>query len=93
MDNIETLVKIFEVGHPVIGSEVGLTAVQLKALEAKGLLERPKSEPNRKTGQRGRPAAQYRLTDRARGRVRRHLAAVAKGTKTVPVEVAETVNA
>lgn len=49
-------------------TEVGSSAVDIRTIEAEGLVRRVGL---RQTGQRGRPAVEYRLSDAGRKRARR----------------------
>lgn len=91
---LETLIKIHRAiednDGPIIAKDVNKTAADMARLEVAGLIEKPKSEPTRRIeGRRGRPAFQYRLTKKAKDRVKRYLAKQEKASATVekPAEV------
>lgn len=69
--HITTLAQIFE-RAPVTAAEVGINSVEAIRLEQAGLIKRAGVVH---TGHRGRPAIKWRLTDKARKRVKRAQAA------------------
>lgn len=52
-------------------TEIGSNAVDIRGIEAEGLVKRTSQ---RMTGKKGRPAIEYRLTDSGRKRAKRGLA-------------------
>lgn len=67
-----SLAKLLNLGRAATNTEIDTNSVEILRLEAIGLVRRVGTV---QTGRRGRPAVQWRLTDKARKRVRRALAA------------------
>lgn len=67
---LPTLIALYQKGVAT-AREVGTTPVDIASIEAEGLVKRVGA---RHTGQRGRPAVEYRLTDAGRKRAKRAVA-------------------
>lgn len=68
---LPALVALYKSGIAT-AQEIGSDSVDIRSIEAEGLVKRVNS---RQTGQRGRPAYEYRLTDAGRKRVKRAVVA------------------